>query len=231
MDWLITKLKGQGSQEATSGKIHVRVGPRNCGENEGTQNPTGPAHELSELTVGSAAACDRCCPFALRGRSQAHCPAHSRVHSPGVELISDPPSLSLESKASWTSMWQIHFPPEEAPSQATLPNQPVEKAVVLQLGTLLTFFHELVQTALPSGSCVDALLKALCRMYTVLTALVRYVSVGGGGGSPPRGPSREGGWARPCLGSTGQETAVHGLVLNLPSEAFLPSACAGVTPV
>uniref|UniRef100_A0A2K5HAZ2 FA complementation group I n=1 Tax=Colobus angolensis palliatus TaxID=336983 RepID=A0A2K5HAZ2_COLAP len=63
---------------------------------------------------------------------------------------------------------------EEASSQATLPNQPVEKAIVMQLGTLLTFFHELVQTALPSGSCVDTLLKDLCKMYTTLTALVRY---------------------------------------------------------
>ncbi|XP_036909535.1 Fanconi anemia group I protein [Sturnira hondurensis] len=63
---------------------------------------------------------------------------------------------------------------EEAASQVTLPNHPMEKAVVMQLGTLLTFFHELVQTALPSGSCVDALLKALCKMYTVLTALVKH---------------------------------------------------------
>lgn len=63
---------------------------------------------------------------------------------------------------------------EEASSQTTLPNQPVEKAIVMQLGTLLTFFHELVQTALPSGSCVDTLLKDLCKMYTTLTALVRY---------------------------------------------------------
>ncbi|KAM8957606.1 Fanconi anemia group I protein isoform 2-T2 [Lycaon pictus] len=63
---------------------------------------------------------------------------------------------------------------EEASSQATLPNHPVEKAIIMQLGTLLTFFHELVQTALPSGSCVDILLKDLCKMYTILTALVRY---------------------------------------------------------
>ncbi|TKC45576.1 hypothetical protein EI555_020899 [Monodon monoceros] len=65
--------------------------------------------------------------------------------------------------------------PEEASSQATLPNHPIEKAIIIQLGTLLTFFHELVQTALPSGSCVDTLLKDLCKMYTILTALVRYV--------------------------------------------------------
>ncbi|XP_039073137.1 Fanconi anemia group I protein isoform X2 [Hyaena hyaena] len=63
---------------------------------------------------------------------------------------------------------------EEASSQSVLPSHPVEKAVIIQLGTLLTFFHELVQTALPSGSCVDILLKGLCKMYTILTALVRY---------------------------------------------------------
>uniref|UniRef100_A0A452TLJ8 FA complementation group I n=1 Tax=Ursus maritimus TaxID=29073 RepID=A0A452TLJ8_URSMA len=63
---------------------------------------------------------------------------------------------------------------EEASSQATRPNHPIEKAIIMQLGTLLTFFHELVQTALPSGSCVDILLKDLCKMYTILTALVRY---------------------------------------------------------
>ncbi|KAJ8797841.1 hypothetical protein J1605_017043 [Eschrichtius robustus] len=69
--------------------------------------------------------------------------------------------------------------PEEASSQATLPNHPIEKAIIIQLGTLLTFFHELVQTALPSGSCVDTLLKDLCKMYTILTALVRYVKLSG----------------------------------------------------
>ncbi|KAB1257455.1 Fanconi anemia group I protein, partial [Camelus dromedarius] len=67
--------------------------------------------------------------------------------------------------------------PEETSSQATLPNHPIEKAIIIQLGTLLTFFHELVQTALPSGSCVDTLLKDLCKMYTILTALVRYARV------------------------------------------------------
>ncbi|XP_045417677.1 Fanconi anemia group I protein isoform X1 [Lemur catta] len=63
---------------------------------------------------------------------------------------------------------------EEASSQATASSHPAEKAIIMQLGTLLTFFHELVQTALPSGSCVDTLLKDLCKMYTILTALVRY---------------------------------------------------------
>nr|XP_020021060.1 Fanconi anemia group I protein isoform X3 [Castor canadensis] len=66
------------------------------------------------------------------------------------------------------------IPPEEASSQVSPPSHPTEKAIIMQLGTLLTCFHELVQTALPSGSCVDTLLKDLCKMYTILTALVRY---------------------------------------------------------
>ncbi|XP_012659867.1 Fanconi anemia group I protein [Otolemur garnettii] len=63
---------------------------------------------------------------------------------------------------------------EKGSSQASAPNHPAAKAIIMQLGTLLTFFHELVQTALPSGSCVDTLLKDLCKMYTILTALVKY---------------------------------------------------------
>ncbi|KAG9489150.1 hypothetical protein GDO78_005250 [Eleutherodactylus coqui] len=59
-------------------------------------------------------------------------------------------------------------------SQAPNPREPVEKAIILQLGTLLTACHELVQTALPTGSCMDTLLKELTKMYTVLTALVKY---------------------------------------------------------
>ncbi|XP_012588192.1 PREDICTED: Fanconi anemia group I protein isoform X2 [Condylura cristata] len=60
-------------------------------------------------------------------------------------------------------------------ASSSAPTDPLlGKAIIMQLGTLLTFFHELVQTALPSGSCVDTLLKALCKMYTTLTALVRY---------------------------------------------------------
>ncbi|KAM4826425.1 Fanconi anemia group I protein isoform 1-T2 [Thomomys bottae] len=68
---------------------------------------------------------------------------------------------------------------EEVSSQAVAQNSAAAKGIVMQLGTLLTCFHELAQTALPSGSCVDTLLKGLCKMYTTLTALVRYVSPGG----------------------------------------------------
>lgn len=95
-------------------------------------------------------------------------------------------------------MCPFHFPTEEAPSQAALPSQPVEKAIIMQLGTLLTAFHELMQTALPSGSCVDTLLKDLCKMYTILTALVRYVSIRGRTGTTSTAPSQEHGAASWC---------------------------------
>ncbi|ERE79846.1 Fanconi anemia group I protein isoform X1 [Cricetulus griseus] len=62
----------------------------------------------------------------------------------------------------------------DASSQAVPPNLLIEKAIVMQLGTLVTFFHELVQTALPSGSCVDTLLKDLSKIYSTLTAFVKY---------------------------------------------------------
>ncbi|CAL8359654.1 unnamed protein product [Lota lota] len=50
----------------------------------------------------------------------------------------------------------------------------VEKAMTLQLGTLLTALNELVQTALLPGGCTDTLLRALSRTYTALTTLVKY---------------------------------------------------------
>ncbi|KAK9394051.1 Fanconi anemia group I protein [Crotalus adamanteus] len=62
----------------------------------------------------------------------------------------------------------------ENASQAVNQTQPLEKAVILQLGTLLTAYHELVQTALPTGSCVDTLLRSLSKMYAILTTLVKY---------------------------------------------------------
>ncbi|XP_049430534.1 Fanconi anemia group I protein [Epinephelus fuscoguttatus] len=51
---------------------------------------------------------------------------------------------------------------------------PIEKAVTLQLGTLLTALNELVQTALLPGTCTITLLRELSRTYTILTTLVKY---------------------------------------------------------
>ncbi|XP_074533359.1 Fanconi anemia group I protein isoform X1 [Halichoeres trimaculatus] len=50
----------------------------------------------------------------------------------------------------------------------------MEKAVTLQLGTLLTALNELVQTALLPGTCTITLLRELSRTYTILTTLVKY---------------------------------------------------------
>uniref|UniRef100_A0A672KZ84 Fanconi anemia group I protein-like n=1 Tax=Sinocyclocheilus grahami TaxID=75366 RepID=A0A672KZ84_SINGR len=58
-----------------------------------------------------------------------------------------------------------------------LPQDPIEKAVTIQLGTLLTALHELVQTALPTGPCTDTLMRELSRTYSILTTLTKYVSL------------------------------------------------------
>nr|XP_006139350.1 Fanconi anemia group I protein [Pelodiscus sinensis] len=62
----------------------------------------------------------------------------------------------------------------EDASQASSQIQSLEKAIILQLGTLLTVYHELVQTALPAGSCVDTLLRSLSKTYTILTSLIKH---------------------------------------------------------
>ncbi|KAI1235183.1 hypothetical protein IHE44_0002819 [Lamprotornis superbus] len=59
-------------------------------------------------------------------------------------------------------------------SQASNQTQALEKGIILQLGTLLTVYHELVQTALPAGSCVDTLLRSLSKTYTILTSLIKH---------------------------------------------------------
>uniref|UniRef100_A0A8B9P2V0 FA complementation group I n=1 Tax=Apteryx owenii TaxID=8824 RepID=A0A8B9P2V0_APTOW len=65
----------------------------------------------------------------------------------------------------------------EDSSQISNQTQALEKGVILQLGTLLTAYHELVQTALPAGSCVDMLLRSLSKTYAILTSLIKHVSV------------------------------------------------------
>ncbi|NXP70999.1 FANCI protein, partial [Ramphastos sulfuratus] len=62
----------------------------------------------------------------------------------------------------------------EDSSQASNQSQALEKAIILQLGTLLTVYHELVQTALPAGSCVDMLLRSLSKTYAILTSLIKH---------------------------------------------------------
>ncbi|KAG9281097.1 Fanconi anemia group I protein isoform X1 [Astyanax mexicanus] len=62
----------------------------------------------------------------------------------------------------------------EGATQPAGQQDPVEKAVTLQLGTLLTALNELVQTALPTGACTDTLLRELGRTYSILTTLLKY---------------------------------------------------------
>uniref|UniRef100_A0A6Q2XI32 FA complementation group I n=1 Tax=Esox lucius TaxID=8010 RepID=A0A6Q2XI32_ESOLU len=64
-------------------------------------------------------------------------------------------------------------------TQAVRQEDPVEKALTLQLGALLTALNELVQTALPPGVCTNTLLGELSRTYTTLTTLVKYVKLSG----------------------------------------------------
>lgn len=60
--------------------------------------------------------------------------------------------------------------------QPLVQQDPIEKAVTIQLGTLLTALHELVQTALLPGPCTDTLMRELSRTYSILTTLTKYVS-------------------------------------------------------
>lgn len=60
-------------------------------------------------------------------------------------------------------------------TQADDMQDPVEKAVTLQLGTLLTALSELVQTPLMLGTSSVALLRGLTRTYGTLTTLAKHV--------------------------------------------------------
>lgn len=75
----------------------------------------------------------------------------------------------------------------EGDTQVGVQQDPVEKAVTLQMGTLLTALNELVQTALPPGPCTITLLRTLGHTYTILTTLIKYVS------STPLAPPTVGG--------------------------------------
>lgn len=60
------------------------------------------------------------------------------------------------------------------PTQTAAQQDPIEKTVTLQLGTLLTALNELVQTLLPPGTSTITLLRAMSRTYTILTTLAKY---------------------------------------------------------
>lgn len=60
-------------------------------------------------------------------------------------------------------------------TQADDRQDPLEKAVTLQLGTLVTALSELVQTPLMLGTSSVTLLRALTRTYGTLTTLAKHV--------------------------------------------------------
>uniref|UniRef100_A0AAQ5XU60 FA complementation group I n=1 Tax=Amphiprion ocellaris TaxID=80972 RepID=A0AAQ5XU60_AMPOC len=70
--------------------------------------------------------------------------------------------------------WLIARKKSQTATQTAGQQDAVEKAVTVQLGTLLTALNELVQTALLPGTCTITLLRELSRTYTILTTLVKY---------------------------------------------------------
>ena len=53
----------------------------------------------------------------------------------------------------------------------------VEKGVCTRLGHVINTFHELLQTAIPLGPALEAIIKVLNKLYLVLTVLVKWVSI------------------------------------------------------
>ncbi|XP_060066716.1 Fanconi anemia group I protein-like [Ylistrum balloti] len=49
-----------------------------------------------------------------------------------------------------------------------------EKSICSRLGILVTAFHELIQSAMPVGVCVEAIIKQTTRLFGTLTLLVKY---------------------------------------------------------
>nr|XP_055048515.1 Fanconi anemia group I protein [Misgurnus anguillicaudatus]XP_055048516.1 Fanconi anemia group I protein [Misgurnus anguillicaudatus] len=78
--------------------------------------------------------------------------------------------LIAKKKAQISSDRTISGNTQQPPGQ----QDSIEKAVTIQLGTLLTALHELVQTALLPGPCTDTLMRELSRTYGILTTLTKY---------------------------------------------------------
>ncbi|XP_056004226.1 Fanconi anemia group I protein-like [Ostrea edulis] len=49
-----------------------------------------------------------------------------------------------------------------------------ERSICTRLGILVTAFHELVQSAIPVGACMENMVKQATRLYGTLTVLVKY---------------------------------------------------------
>ncbi|XP_074642639.1 Fanconi anemia group I protein-like [Tubulanus polymorphus] len=59
-------------------------------------------------------------------------------------------------------------------SLTTEQKEALDKGICTKFGSLITGFHELVQTAIPTGNCATVLLKQLTKFYNGLTALVKF---------------------------------------------------------
>ncbi|VDI13191.1 fanconi anemia group I protein [Mytilus galloprovincialis] len=49
-----------------------------------------------------------------------------------------------------------------------------EKSVCTRLCVIVTAFHELVQSAIPVGSCAEVMIKVVTRLFTTITLLVKF---------------------------------------------------------
>uniref|UniRef100_A0A8C5CU79 FA complementation group I n=1 Tax=Gadus morhua TaxID=8049 RepID=A0A8C5CU79_GADMO len=94
-------------------------------------------------------------------------------HKPFIVLLILAQADKVLDEVDWLIAKKKADRPSEGPLTAP-PQDPVEKAMTVQLGTLLTALNELVQTALLPGGGTDTLLRALSRTYTTLTTLVKY---------------------------------------------------------
>ncbi|XP_071497957.1 Fanconi anemia group I protein-like [Diadema antillarum] len=65
----------------------------------------------------------------------------------------------------------------DTPNQLSTQREDTEKSICNHLGMLVTGFHELVQTAIPAGPCIDTTLKSLTRLYATFTTLCKFYLV------------------------------------------------------
>ena len=50
------------------------------------------------------------------------------------------------------------------------------KTLIIRMGHMVNSFHELSQSVLPVGTCIDTVIKVLTRLYGTLGQITKYVS-------------------------------------------------------
>jgi Fanconi anemia group I protein len=68
----------------------------------------------------------------------------------------------------------VSMTPDEADLDLTQ-KEGHERSICTRLGVVVTAFHELLQSAIPVGACMENMVKQATRLYGTLTALVKYV--------------------------------------------------------